>query len=208
MRYSLLILDIDGTLADSFPWFLRHVNGVADKFGFRRIAAGDVEALRRAGPREILKRLDVPVWKLPLIARHMRRLKAAHLDDIPLFAGVDVLLQALAARGTVLAIVSSDSEANARRALGPDNAKLISHYVCGASLFGKAALFKRVLKMARVPAAAALCIGDEIRDLKAARQAGIAFGAVAWGYASAEALRARGPDLVFVSMADIAGCVA
>ncbi len=208
MRYLLLVFDIDGTLADSFPWFLRHVNGVADKFGFRRIAADDVEALRRTGPREILKRLDVPGWKLPLIARHMRRLKAAHLDDIPLFPGVDALLLALAARGTVLAIVSSDSEANARRALGPDNAKLITHYACGASLFGKAALFKRVLKMAGVPADRALCIGDELRDLDAARQAGIAFGAVSWGYASAEALRAGEPDIVFVSMEDIAGCVA
>ena len=207
-RYSLLIFDIDGTLADSFPWFLRHVNGVADKYRFRRVGADDVEALRSAGPREILKRMQVPMWKLPLIARHMRRLKAAHLHDIPLFSGVNVLLQELAARGAVMAVVSSDSEANARRALGSDNAKLISHYACGASLFGKAALFKRVLKMAGVPVEKALCIGDELRDLEAARQAGIAFGAVTWGYASAEALRAREPAIVFASMQDIAGWVA
>lgn len=207
MRYSLLIFDIDGTLADSFPWFLRHVNGVADKYRFRRIAADDVEALRRTGPREILKRLDVPLWKLPLIARHMRRLKAAHLDDIPLFPGVDRLLQALAAQGIVVAIVSSDSEANARRALGPGNAKLVAHYACGASLFGKAALFKRVLKMAGVPVERALCIGDEIRDLQAARQAGIAFGAVTWGYADADALRAHTPEVVFSSFEEIARCV-
>jgi len=45
--YSLIIFDFDGTLADSFPWFLRNVNDVADRFGFRRIAHGDVESLRR-----------------------------------------------------------------------------------------------------------------------------------------------------------------
>ena len=43
MPYSLVIFDLDGTLADSFPWFLRNVNDVADRFGFRRIADGDVE---------------------------------------------------------------------------------------------------------------------------------------------------------------------
>ena len=51
MPPALVIFDLDGTLADSYPWFLRHVNGVADRFGFRRIAADDVEALRHAGSR-------------------------------------------------------------------------------------------------------------------------------------------------------------
>ena len=77
MPPALVIFDLDGTLADSYPWFLRHVNDVADRFGFRRIADDDVEALRHAGSREILRRLDVPLWKVPAIARHMRRLKAA-----------------------------------------------------------------------------------------------------------------------------------
>jgi len=54
MRYSLVILDLDGTLADSFPWFQRNLNDVADRFGFRRVAEGDVDMLRHAGTRDIL----------------------------------------------------------------------------------------------------------------------------------------------------------
>ena len=108
MPYSLAILDLDGTLADSFPWFLRHVNDVADRFGFRRIEEDEIEPLRRAGSREILKRLEVPLWKLPLIARHMRRLKAAHVGDIPLFPEVEPMLRALHDSGMRLALVSSD----------------------------------------------------------------------------------------------------
>ena len=76
MRYSLVIFDLDGTLADSFPWFLRVVNGVADKFRFKPIEPDDVESLRRAGTREILKRLDVPFWKLPAIATAHARAQA------------------------------------------------------------------------------------------------------------------------------------
>jgi phosphoglycolate phosphatase len=30
MLYKLAIFDFDGTLADSFPWFLGMVNGLAD----------------------------------------------------------------------------------------------------------------------------------------------------------------------------------
>jgi phosphoglycolate phosphatase len=203
MPYTLVIFDLDGTLADSFPWFLRNVNGVADRFGFHRIAAQDIEHLRRVGSRDILKRQNVPLWKLPMIARHMRRLKTAHLDDIPLFPGVDTLLDALAAKGVAAAMVSSDSEDNVRRALGARNASAIAHYACGASMFGKAAKFKRVLSMAGVPPRQAIAIGDEIRDLEAARRAGIAFGAVSWGYASPRALAAHAPDAMFTSMDDI-----
>lgn len=203
MPYSLAIFDLDGTLADSFPWFLRNVNGVADRFGFRRIADGDVESLRHAGSREILRRLEVPLWKLPGIARHMRRMKTADLDGIPLFPGTTAMLQGLRDGGVTLALVSSDHESNARQQLG-ETAALFAHFDCGASLFGKAAKFRRVVKHAGFAAAQAISIGDEVRDIEAARAAGIACAAVMWGYAAPNALRALGPEIVFERMEDIA----
>jgi len=203
MRFSLVIFDLDGTLADSLPWFRRNVNSVADKFGFRRIDDENIEPLRRAGSREILRRLNVPLWKLPAIARHMRQLKAAHMADIPLFPGVDTMLRALADGGIRLALVSSDHEANARRQLGNSNAARFSHFECGASLFGKAAKFRRVLRRAGVPAADAVAFGDEVRDIEAARAAGITCAAVTWGYAAPEALRAHAPDFVFDRMEEV-----
>jgi phosphoglycolate phosphatase len=103
-------------------------------------------------------------------------------------------------------VVSSDSESNARTALG-QHAALISRFACGASLFGKAAKFKAVLKRTGIAAADAICIGDEIRDGEAARQAGIDFGAVCWGFAKPEALRRASPALVFERVADIARLV-
>jgi phosphoglycolate phosphatase len=200
--YSLAIFDLDGTLADSFPWFLRNVNDVADRFGFRRVADGDLESLRHAGSREILRRLEVPLWKLPLIARHMRRMKAAHLADIPLFPGVEAMLRALRDASFTLALVTSDSEAIARRQLA-EAAALFSYFDCGASLFGKATKFRRAVKRAGVDPAQAISIGDEVRDIEAARAAGIASGAVMWGYAAPNALRALKPDLSFERMDDI-----
>lgn len=203
MRYSLVIFDLDGTLADSFPWFRRNVNEVADRFGFRRVADGDVEMLRHASTRDILAHLEVPRWKLPFIARHMRRLKTEQVASIPLFAGVDGMLSTLAARDMRIALVSSDTEANAREKLGK-SAALFSDFDCSASIFGKAAKFRRVLKRAGIRPAQAIAIGDETRDIEAARAVGIAFGAVTWGYAAPNALRALKPDLMFERIDDIA----
>ena len=204
MPYSLVIFDLDGTLADSLPWFRRNVNDVADRFGFSRIEDDDVESLRQAGSREILRRLKVPLWKLPAIAGHMRRMKAQHLGDIPLFPGTEAMLRSLRDGGLTLALVSSDNEVNARRQLG-EAAALFDHFDCGASLFGKAAKFRRVVRRAGIPPSQAIAIGDEVRDIEAARAAGIACGAVLWGYAAPDALRALAPDLAFERLEDLPG---
>jgi phosphoglycolate phosphatase len=203
MKYKLAIFDLDGTLSDSFPWFLRIVNTAADKHGFRRIEDHEIDSVRGKGSREIVKFFEVPRWKLPIIARDMRRMKGEQLDGIPLFPGVDRLLRALALKGVAAAMVSSDSEENVRRALGPANARLISHYACGASIFGKARKFRRVLKISGIAAKDAICIGDEVRDIEAARKAGLAFGAVSWGYASPQALAAHKPEEMFENMDDM-----
>jgi phosphoglycolate phosphatase len=201
-QYSLAIFDLDGTLADSFPWFLRVVNDVARDFSFKPIAADDIPAMRRAGAQEILKRVGVPFWKVPRIASHMRKLKRQHLDDIELFEGVPVMLRTLQHSGIRLALVSSDSEANARLQLGA-SASCFADFACGASLFGKAAKFNRVFRNAGLSPQQTIAIGDEMRDMDAAEEAGIAFGGVAWGYADPAVLRARNPHVWFETVTDI-----
>jgi phosphoglycolate phosphatase len=205
MRYRLAIFDFDGTLADSFPWFLSVVNVLADEHGFRRIEEHELETLRGQGARQIVAHMELPAWKMPRVALRMRQYMARDIGRISLFPGVDRLLRELAGRGVRLAVVTSNSIENVRQVLGPESAALIHHYECGASMFGKRVKLRAVLRRAGVPAAEALCIGDEIRDLEAARAEGIPFGAVAWGYTTPEALRAHAPEEVFESVEEIAG---
>lgn len=207
-RYRLVIFDFDGTLADSFPWFIGVVNGVAERYRFKRIEESELDTLRGYSARQMMKHLAVPSWKLPLIVRRVRRMKAADIRQITLFAGVDALLRSLEERGVETALVTSNSYANAVRILGPENAARIRYYECGMSLFGKRAGFRRVLRRSGVPRGEAICIGDEIRDLEAARAEGIAFGAVSWGYTHAGSLRAHAPTALFATVDEVAARVA
>ena len=200
------MFDFDGTLADSFPWFAGVLNDVADRYRFRRVDAHEVEELRSLGSREVMKRVGAAPWKLPLIAAHMRRLKARDVDRIPLFPGVPEMLHALRGKGVEMAVVSSNALPNVLHVLGP-SAALISHFECSVSMFGKKPRFQRLLRRAGVGASQVLCVGDEIRDADAARAAGIPFGAVTWGYTTAPALLRTAPAEVFENVADIVPAV-
>lgn len=203
MTYELAIFDFDGTLADSAEWMGSVFNDVAKRFGYRTISRTEMDMLRGRTNREIIRYLGVPAWKIPLIARHMRDLIARDAGEIRLFDGVDGCLRRLSAHGVRLAIVSSNAEANVRRILGPDNAARISCFECGASLFGKAAKFRRVVKRSGVAPHRTICIGDEARDIEAAARAGLASGAVTWGYAKPELLQSLCPTLMFGSLEDV-----
>jgi phosphoglycolate phosphatase len=204
----LVVLDFDGTLADSFDWFCSVLNGVADRYRFRRVEAGEVDALRLQGARAIVAHLGIPRWKLPLIARHMHRLAARDAAQMTLFPGVPDMLAGIAAAGVPLAILSSNRADTVRRVLGPDNAARIEAYACGASIFGKARRLQALLARRGVPPDRALCVGDEIRDLEAARTLGCPFGAVTWGYTDPRALAAQAPDYLFAEPAEIARAAA
>lgn len=203
MRYRLAIFDFDGTLADSFSWFLGTWNRLADDHGFRRIEELELETIRGLTARQIVGLAGVPAWKLPRIGRDLRRYMARDIAHISPFPGVDRLLQGLEDQKIQTAVVTSNSIENARQVLGPENAALIRHWSCGAALFGKRSKLRGVLRGSGVAAAEAICIGDEVRDLEAARAEGIPFGAVAWGYTSPEALRAHAPEEMFSSVEEI-----
>ena len=47
MSYRLAIFDFDGTLADSFPFFVAVFNQVADQHAFNRIHPEELDALRK-----------------------------------------------------------------------------------------------------------------------------------------------------------------
>jgi phosphoglycolate phosphatase len=61
-----------------------------------------------------------------------------------------------------------------------------------------------VIRRADVAPAEVISIGDEVRDIEAARAVGIACGAVSWGYAAPAALQALAPDYMFEHVRDIA----
>lgn len=203
MNRKLIIFDFDGTLADTLPVFLQVFDEAADKYGFKRFDPSRRQALRDLDARQLMTLHQVPLWKLPAIANFMRASMGRNTDGIRLFDGMDEALRALKAQGVQLTIVSSNSRSNVLTILGPETAALFSQFECGASLFGKLPKIRKVLAATGVAREHVMLIGDEIRDARVSAEAGIAFGAVAWGFNNVDVLIAEQPQQVFRQVADL-----
>lgn len=128
---------------------------------------------------------------------------AQRIREVRLFPGITAALAALHAAGLQCGVLTSNTEANVRAvfsAAGIPAPELLS---CGASLFGKGTRLRRLLRAAGVTPKEACLVGDEVRDLAAAREAGAHAVAVNWGYGDPLALAAAQPDHLATSPADL-----
>jgi phosphoglycolate phosphatase len=118
MAYRALICDFDGTLADSFECALDAFDAAAGRFGFDPLDRTRMETIRQQDARQILAHHRVPLWKLPFIARYVRKFVERNADRIVPFPGIEAALTELADRGATLALLTSNSQQNVTRILG------------------------------------------------------------------------------------------
>ncbi|AOK20229.1 hydrolase [Burkholderia cepacia] len=191
MTYRLIAFDFDGTLADSLDSFLAALSEASRMHGFRDVDDTLVATLRGMSARDIIRALDVPMWKVPRVTIDMRRLMRPRIADVTLFPGVAETFDTLAARGIRIAIATSNTEDIVRDRLGPHACRHVGHFACGIPLFGKSRRLRALAHDAGLRTTDVLYVGDEIRDADAARRANVAFQGVAWGYTAPDALQAH-----------------
>ncbi len=203
MKYKLIAFDFDGTLADSFPFFVEVFGTLADAHGFRRIHHDEIDTLRGYDARRLMRHVGLPLWKFPQVGMHFKSLMADSITRIKLFEGIGAVLQQLAQSDVTLAVVSSNSIENVRAVLG-DYSECIDRFECGIDLFGKRHKLRHLRVASGLQRHEMLCIGDELRDIEAARAEKLPCGAVGWGYARFDVLLAQSPDEAFASVAELA----
>lgn len=195
-----VLFDFDGTLCDSLPTLGKILNSLSSKYHFKPITEQMIPELRGLGTMAILRKLEIPILKVPAIAGACR--KALNDEKLIPFPGIQEQLALLPRKG----ILSSNSKENISRFLKQQNIEMDWIY-SGSSLLGKSRLLKKCMKERGLDANAIVYVGDEIRDVEAAKAVGIRCVGVAWGLHSAEALRAAGADAVVEDMKTLAGAI-
>jgi phosphoglycolate phosphatase len=128
-------------------------------------------------------------------------------DGFRLFDGIAELLKVFHRRGDTLALVSCNPESAVRASLQPELAGLFSLYRCEVAPSERKAAFVQIMRGTGFVPRATRVIGDETRDLEAARAAGIDALAVEWGFNSATLLRSAAPGRTAATVERLAGLI-
>jgi len=188
------MFDFDGTIADTFASGVRILNELAAEFSFGRLEPENVPKARDMNTRQLMKFLGVRTTQMPRISRRGTEKLHEQIDAIHPIPGVPEVLRTLRDRGFDLGIVTSNTGENVHRVLANHGIDFFSFVSSSSRLLGKAREIRRVIRSRGLDPAQILFIGDETRDIEAAKKAGIRVAAVTWGYNSIAALEALNPD--------------
>lgn len=195
MPFRLVVWDFDGTLVDSLAASLEIFNRHAAELRYRPIE--DPDAVRSMSTREFMRHHGISVWRLPRLVRLFHAAAAEGIEQLKLYPGLIETLAALRDGGVRLGILSSNKDDNIRRCLRTNGAEEFFAFVVGyPRLFGKGKALRRILRAERADCSEVLYVGDEVRDIEAARKARVASAAVTWGFHTEPLLRASRPDHV------------
>jgi len=199
---AVIIFDFDGTIADSFNVIIdvfEHITKRPEKLTEEQMAE------LRGYPLEIVaERLHIPWWRLPFLLAKGRRMMGKRMEEIPVFEGMGRVIDRLHAEGHELFVVSSNSRRNVSKFLKHHHLNKYFVEVRGnAGLLGKARILRRLVRANNFSVGDCLYIGDETRDIVAAKAVGMRMVAVSWGFANADFLESMHPTAMAHEPGDI-----
>ena len=194
MKKPVLIFDFDGTIADTFLYTLNLSNRLASEFKYKRIRLTEIDLLKDKTSQEVARHLEVPFMKIPLIVARARAELQKDIDSIEPVMGLKIVLDQLKSLGHTMGILTSNSLPNVNRFLQAHELNLFDFVNTTSRVWGKNRPLRSLTHSNGFELTQLLYVGDETRDIEAAKKAGIKVAAVAWGYNSRRALEKHEPD--------------
>ena len=197
-KFDLIAFDWDGTLFDSTQIIVRCIQAAVRDVGGKEptqkaaayvIGLGLMQALAHAAP-------DVPPEKYPELGARYRHHYDRHLNDLSLFAGVLPLLDALKARGHLLAVATGKSRRGLDEALQSVELKgVFDSSRTADETAGKPdpLMLHELMAQFDLPADRILMIGDTTHDLQMALNAGCPSVGVSYGAHEPDAFTVLNP---------------
>ncbi|MBO0352173.1 HAD-IA family hydrolase [Phormidium pseudopriestleyi FRX01] len=196
MKVRTILFDFDGTIADTLESILKITNRLSGEFGYKKTTPEDMEEMRNMNSMQIIKTSGIPIFKVPFLLQ-MVKLELNHeVQNLKPIPGILEALHFLNNQEYNLGIVTSNSLENVKGFLERnDMTQVFSFIYAGSTLFGKNKTIKNFLKKEGISPENVIYVGDETRDIEAAKKAKIKVIAVSWGFNSKAVLNKYNPDL-------------
>jgi phosphoglycolate phosphatase len=193
------IFDFDGTLIDSFPAMLQIFN---EKIRNNKdpLTAEEVLRLRGMTSRKAIRALGIRWWQIPkLLFRGLPEFYEL-IPSLKTFEGLPSVIKQMYERGDKLYIVTSNTHESVDKFLKLQELDgYFTEIVTGAGLFKKAKHIRKLIKEQQLRRVETVYIGDETRDIQAARLARIKIVSVSWGFNTKAILEKKRPHFLIDS---------
>jgi phosphoglycolate phosphatase len=189
-----MIFDFDGTIADTLHAVIDVFNDLSDEFGYRRGTSQELQLFMGRGLPELATSVGLSWQRLPDLAVRVRQEMSRQMHLIKPCRGIMEVLPELRARGVRVGILTSNNRENVERFLAHQPALQFDFISGGSGLFEKHALLEPLLATQGLARSETCYVGDEVRDVEAARVLGMRAIAVTWGFSSSQLLAACNPD--------------
>lgn len=190
-----LIFDFDGTLAQTLILTRDIYNTVANDLRLPLITDEDMKTIRDKSAREVFKIAHLSPLMLPKVILRIQSQMKHRLHEAKVVPGMPQVLREMYRGGTKLGIVSSNSEENLIAFLKMNKLYPYFDFIHSEkNIFGKGKVLANVLRTYKLEREYTLYVGDEVRDIEAARDAKMKIVSVTWGFNSEEKLLASAPD--------------
>ncbi len=191
-KYTTLIFDFDGTLADSMGVLFRVYSSLQDRFGLRPLDDEDIEKMRSMSPQQVLAFLNISLFKLPRLLLSGRAKYRDFLSDVEPIQGIPFVLIELQKKYQMHILTSNDQDIVLSFLL-EHHLSCFDTVMSERNIFGKDAALKKILKQLGKNNNEVLYLGDEVRDVQGCQKAGIDVAAVTWGLNTEEILKEAKP---------------
>lgn len=192
---KLIIFDFDGTIADTFEPLIQIIQRLSQEFGYKSVSPEDIDLFRNLTTREIIYQAGVSIWKLPFILRKIKQELNKEINLVHPVTGIQEALIELKCQGNQLGIITSNSQDNVQLFLENNQLDSLFSFICsGTTIFGKNKVINSVLTQENLHLSDVIYVGDETRDIDAAKKSKIQVIAVSWGFNSRKILSNQNPD--------------
>ena len=197
---KLIIWDFDGVLADTLGPGIMVWNRIAGSSYPAETTASDVRTL---GLENFVRKLKIPFYKIPFYIHKVRENMEPEMGKAGTFPGIKSVLAELKQKYR-LGIVTTNSGKNVEIFLEKNNmSEFFDFVVAGAGVFGKSQRITKAIRDLKVEKHEAVCIGDEVRDVRAAKQADVRIISVSWGFNCIELLEKAGAECIVESPGEL-----
>jgi phosphoglycolate phosphatase len=202
---KVVIFDFDGTLADTGPIIRGIYTELAAKNKWQTMTDEDYDRLRRGSVNEARKWTGIRWWQYPGVLRNAKRLMKLEAEKVELFPGMPELIAELKAEEVDVYILSLNLSDTIRLVLERNNLldKVEVLRRRKRSFGKKAAVIAHLVQQKGYDKNTVWMVGDEVRDILAAKIVGVNSVAVAWGLQDVSILKLQQPSQIAATVQEL-----